>query len=78
MRIAVLEDDPYLRSLFEEIIERLGHTCENFSDGGKLFSYLQRETYDLLILDWNAPKMSGMEILAWLREKERTGLQSYS
>ncbi|MRT01383.1 response regulator [Ralstonia pickettii] len=70
MRIAVLEDDPYLRSLFEEIIERLGHTCETFSDGGKLFSYLQRETYDLLILDWNAPKMSGMEILAWLREKK--------
>lgn len=70
MRIAVLEDDPGFLSLMESVIDRLGHSCVSFSDGMQLFKNLQRESYDLLILDWHVPKMSGMEVLVWLRQKK--------
>ena len=70
MRIAVLEDDPGFLSLMESVIERLGHVCVSFSDGMQIFKNLQRGSYDLLILDWHVPRMSGMEILLWLRQKK--------
>ncbi|MRT01116.1 response regulator [Ralstonia pickettii] len=70
MRIAVLEDDPGFLSLVESVIDRLGHSCVSFRDGMQLFKNLQRDSYDLLVLDWHVPRMSGMEILVWLRQKK--------
>lgn len=31
---------------------------------------LQRETFDLLVLDWNVPDMSGEEVLKWVRANQ--------
>lgn len=44
-----------------------GNHCELFSDGQSLLRALHRETYDLLILDWNVPGMEGIEVLHWMK-----------
>ncbi|CAN5272402.1 response regulator transcription factor [soil metagenome] len=77
MRIAILDDDPVqidqllrilkapLNSDYEET------TCVPFAEGEHLRRALRRETFDLLVLDWNLPDLDGVELLHWLREEKR-------
>jgi DNA-binding response OmpR family regulator len=67
MRIAVLEDDAAQAELLQAWL-KTDHECRVFSHGRKLISALQHDTYDLLMLDWNLPDVSGIEVLAWVRE----------
>lgn len=39
-----------------------------FERGEDLLRQLRRETFDLLILDWQLPDISGIAILRWTRE----------
>ncbi|EIZ79183.1 winged helix family two component transcriptional regulator [Novosphingobium sp. Rr 2-17] len=67
MRIAILEDDVALAGLVETTLAEAGHVCEVFGDGQLLIRALHRHTYDVLILDWNVPGVSGLETLKWMR-----------
>lgn len=67
MRIAILEDDPIQLDLLGHTIKSLGHACVLFQAGELLRRALQRETFDLLILDWHLPDISGPEIVCWVR-----------
>lgn len=67
MRIAVVDDDDTTTEFIQAIMRRQGHQCAAFRDASTLITQLQRDTYDLIILDWTMPKISGMEALAWIR-----------
>ena len=67
MRIAVLDDDPAQTDFVGQTLTAAGHTCYAFTEGKALKKRLQRETFDLLVLDWNVPDMSGEEVLKWVR-----------
>lgn len=75
MRIALLEDEPAQMSHFIHTIERqlrIGHepvVCVPFECGEDLRRSLRRETFDLLVLDWNVPDLDGVELLRWLRSR---------
>ncbi|MGJ7609076.1 response regulator transcription factor [Variovorax sp. LT1R20] len=74
MRIAILEDDPDQLSHLVGTLEQLltvgetDVTCITFSNGSTLQQALRRESYDLLVLDWNVPGLAGVELLQWLRK----------
>lgn len=67
MRIAVLDDDPAQTTFVHETMSAAGHVCHTFSAGRALVHQLHRETFDLLILDWLVPDLSGEEVLRWVR-----------
>lgn len=67
MRIAVLDDDPAEIDFVSRALKAAGHTCYAFKEGKMLKVHLRRETYDLLVLDWNVPDLSGAELLRWVR-----------
>jgi len=77
MRIAILEDDPDQLSHLVRTMEQLftvGETtvaCTAFTDGAALQQVLRRESFDLLVLDWNVPGLEGLELLKWLRTWQR-------
>jgi DNA-binding response OmpR family regulator len=77
MRIAILEDDPDQQSHLVRTLEHLltvGDTtvaCTTFADGTALQGVLRRESFDLLVLDWNVPGLEGVELLKWLRTWQR-------
>ncbi len=74
MKIAILEDDT---SICDDMVQQLqsqGHTCTGFYSGKRLLAYLKRESYDLLLLDWGVPDMSGIELLSWVRSNLSTTL----
>jgi DNA-binding response OmpR family regulator len=68
MRLAILEDDPALAEQIARALEQAGHDARLFRTGASLTTALKRDTFDLLVLDWNLPDMSGIEVLGWARE----------
>jgi len=68
LRIATLEDDPDQASLLKLWLEGAGHTCHLFHQASDFTRELRRDSFDLLILDWELPVSSGIEVLKWVRE----------
>lgn len=68
MRIAILEDDLALADYVEKALSEAGHSSALFVDGRQLVQAMRRETFDILILDWNVPGLSGNEVLQWMQE----------
>jgi DNA-binding response OmpR family regulator len=68
MRIAALDDDAAQVEAVVKLLSNSGHNCISFNAAKSLITSLRRETFDLLILDWNLPGMSGLETIAWVRE----------
>lgn len=69
MRIAILEDDPQQLHMMEQMVHSMGHTCVGYSTGTQLTKDLRRESFDLLILDWELPDTSGPEVATWTRQE---------
>jgi two-component system response regulator RegX3 len=69
MRIAFLEDDPSQTELFSHWFELAGHHPHPFDRGARLLRALEQETFDVLLLDWNVPEMSGIDVLRHLRQR---------
>jgi DNA-binding response OmpR family regulator len=67
MRIAILEDDLAQAGALESLLAGDGHQVHVFTRGRALLASLAVDSYDLLILDWGLPDLSGMEVLATAR-----------
>lgn len=67
MRIAILDDDESQVQLVSYLLEKAGFNCHGFANGKDLLRQLRRESFDLLVLDWSVPDISGTEILSWVR-----------
>jgi DNA-binding response OmpR family regulator len=74
MKIASLEDDRTQSELIRHIVTSAGFECASFGDGGALRRSLRSETYDLLLVDWQLPDISGREIVIWVRSHFGTQL----
>lgn len=68
MRIAVLDDDRLLLEMMERVIQEMGNTCQLYETGQACLQELRRETFDMLIVDWELPDTSGPEVIRWARQ----------
>lgn len=68
MRIALLEDDESQATLYSSWLEGAGHMCARFAAGKAFIKNIGRESYDLILLDWGVPDVSGDEVLEWIRK----------
>lgn len=67
LRIAILEDDPDQLALERRWLEAAGHACHGFTRSADLIREAGRESYDVFVLDWMVPDMSGEIVLQWIR-----------
>lgn len=67
MRIALLEDEQDQADLLCAWLKGAGHSCHVYALGKDMVREVQRETFDLFMLDWEVPGMSGAEVLVWIR-----------
>jgi len=74
MRIAVLDDDVSQLQFVSETLTEAGHHCYVFAEGRALIHRMQRETFDLVTLDWNVVDMQGDIILSWIRKHTTSNL----
>jgi DNA-binding response OmpR family regulator len=69
MRIAVLEDDRSQAYVLRHCLTVAGHNPKNFGRGTDLLAALKMERFDALLLDWNLPDISGLEVLSLVRNE---------
>ena len=68
-QILLVDDDPFIRSLGREILEKLGYGVETAENGDEVVAKITRgQPLDLVILDYHLPGMSGLEVISRLKE----------
>ena len=68
MRILLAEDDSRLGKLIEYMLQQNKFNVEWITNGADIFEYAMYSEYDILILDWMMPNVSGLEACRQLRE----------
>ncbi len=69
MKLLLVEDERVLAPPIKEALEGEGHTVDWVEDGQLGWEYAQTFPYDLLILDWMVPGLSGVELTGRLRAR---------
>ena len=68
MKILVVDDFSTRRRIVKNILRQLNFVnIIESDDGSTALEVLQREKIDLVISDWNMPKMTGLELLKVLK-----------
>jgi len=68
MRIALADDDRDIREQVSAMVRKAGHQVDDFTNGLDVQKALQRDTYDVVLLDWNMPGRTGFDVLQWASE----------
>ena len=66
-RILVVDDEPVLRDLTSGALKRAGYHVDSAKDGAEAWEILQQHGYDLLVTDYNMPRLTGVELIKNLR-----------
>lgn len=71
MRVLLVEDDEFLGDGIRTGLKHYGHTIDWVKDGRAAYDVLSStyETFDIIVLDLGLPKLSGLEVLKGIREK---------
>jgi two-component system, chemotaxis family, chemotaxis protein CheY len=71
MRAIVADDSQVMRLILEKILREIGYETMHAANGQEVLTLLEKGTgeIDLILLDWNMPKMSGFEVLGQIRER---------
>ncbi|MCS6937436.1 MAG: PAS domain S-box protein [Candidatus Bipolaricaulota bacterium] len=68
--VLVADDDPHFAGLLQRMLQREGWSAEVAHDGSEALEKLRSKPYQLVILDKNMPKRSGLEVLQELRQQK--------
>ncbi|MEO1519177.1 MAG: two-component system response regulator RppA [Cyanobacteria bacterium J06633_2] len=69
MHILLVDDEVELTDALHHLFTREGYGVDIAHDGAHGRSLATANTYDLLILDWMLPEMSGLELCRFLRSR---------
>ena len=73
LTVLVVDDISTMRSMLRGVLKDFGFgNIMEAADGAMALSIVKRERVDLIISNWNMPKMSGLEFLKRVREDRGT------
>ncbi len=67
MRVLVAEDDAGVRSVLERGLREHGYVVDAVTDGEAALAHFRAYEYDVAVLDWRMPRLSGLELVERLR-----------
>lgn len=68
MKVLVVDDFATMRRIVKNILTQLGYkSIVEADDGTTALDVLKAEKVDMIISDWNMPKMTGLELLQTVR-----------
>ena len=71
IRVLVVDDFATMRKIEKNILGQLGiKNIDEADDGSTALPKLQANQYDVVLLDWNMPTMTGLELLKAIRSDE--------
>jgi len=68
VRIAIVEDDVVQGDALEQWFKEQGADVHLFRESREFVRIAGRESFDVALVDWMLPEMTGHEVLRWLRE----------
>ena len=68
-RILIIEDEPQMRGMIEQVLIRAGHEVLTASDGKAGLDLFREQLPDLVITDILMPEVDGLEIIRSLRRE---------
>jgi signal transduction histidine kinase/CheY-like chemotaxis protein len=71
LRVLVAEDNPVNQRLAVRLLEKRGHRVQVAVNGREALQALDRDEFDLVLMDVQMPEMDGVEATAAIREKEK-------
>lgn len=70
--ILIIEDDPYNRELEKALFERDGYTVFEAEDAESGVAIAEDKVPDLVVLDYQLPRIGGLQALENLKHNQRT------
>ena len=71
LRILLVEDNTINQILAQRLVHKRGDQIVVTSNGREALAALERERFDLILMDVQMPEMSGIEVTAAIRRKEK-------
>ncbi|MBI3844880.1 MAG: response regulator [Planctomycetes bacterium] len=72
LRVLVGEDNVVNQKLIARTLEKMGHSVVVAADGRKVLEALERESFDLVLMDVQMPDVDGLTASRTIRENEKT------
>lgn len=70
MKILLIEDEEELSGIISRGLRKCSYVVDAAYDGEEALAFYHVNTYDVIILDLNLPKIDGLEVLRRIREKD--------
>lgn len=67
LSILIVEDNPTNQKVLQKILERAGHHCTLAQDGEEGLDIIATQKFDVMVIDMNMPKISGLEVVRFCR-----------
>jgi CheY-like chemotaxis protein len=71
-RILIIEDDPNNRELEKTLLKRGGYSILEAEDAERGITIAEDEQPDVILLDWQLPKMDGLRAIQVLKNNPKT------
>jgi len=71
LRVLVAEDNGVNQILAKRLVEKQGHSAVLVASGREALEALERETFDLVLMDVQMPDVDGLEAATAIRQRER-------
>ena len=68
-RILIVDDEESMRDFLSIMLHREGYQVDTAVDGAQAVVHLRDHSYDLVISDIKMPRMTGLELLAHIKER---------
>jgi len=68
-KILLVEDEEVLRMLVTDTLEDEGYEVDEAVDGGEAYEKIQETSYDLLLVDYMMPVLTGLELIHKIRQE---------
>ena len=67
-RVLVIDDEPAVQDLLERVLVNAGHQVSVVDSAEAALIRLAKDRYDVIVVDNNLPRMTGLELMALVRE----------
>jgi len=74
MKVLVADDDVIARSVLTDLLTKWDYEPVVAEDGAQAMDILEKETPGLALIDWNMPKMDGLEVTRKTRDGNHSHL----
>jgi len=72
LRVLVAEDNPVNQRLIVRLLEKRGHRVVLADNGRQALAALEKESFDLVLMDVQMPEMDGFEATSAIRMREKS------